>query len=284
MKNAAVLVLCSLILAAAACSREDAGAPVATPSITLDRDKAPIGSPIRITYKFEVAQNVRIDGDYAVFVHVMSPDGEKMWQDDHVPAVPTSQWKPGQTVEYTRTVFVPNYPYIGEGTIRLGLYSTSTGKRLALNGQEASRQEYVVGKLNMLPEAENLFLLYKDGWHPAEVDSNNVLSQWQWTRKVATIAFRNPKRDATFYLEMDARTDLFTPPQQVAIKVAGQPVATFAADDKFRHLRTFPITAAQFGTSDMTEIVLEVDRTFSGSPSDSRELGIRVFHAYVEPK
>jgi hypothetical protein len=33
----------------------------------------------------------------------------------------------------------------------------------------------------------------------------------------------------------------------------------------------------------MTEIVLEVDRTFTGT-GDTRELGIRVYHTYVEPK
>ena len=139
--------------------------------------------------------------------------------------MPTSQWKPGQTVEYTRTVFVPNYPYIGEATIRLGLYNPATGKRLTLNGQEVSRQEYVVGKLNLLPQSENIFLIYKDGWHPAEVDADNdPLIEWQWTQKAATISFRNPKRDATFYLEWDARTDLFNPPQQVTSRSAGQPV------------------------------------------------------------
>lgn len=284
MKKSVAVVACALFLAAAACNRADeAGPPVATPTVTVNKDRAAQGSPIQITYKFAVAPDARIDGDYNVFVHVMTPDGEKMWQDDHLPSVPTSQWKPGQTVEYTRTVFVPNYPYVGEATIRLGLYSTATGKRLVLNGEEVTRNEYVVGKLGMLPESESLFLLYKDGWHAAEVDSNDPLSQWQWTKKVAAIAFRNPKRDASFYLEMDARTDLFTPPQQVTIKVAGQPLTTFSADQKYRHLRTFEIKAAQFGNADMTDIVLELDRIFVGT-GDSRELGIRVYHAYVEPK
>jgi hypothetical protein len=284
MKKTALLLICALFLTTVACSRkEQASDPVATPSITLSKDRAPIGSPIRITYKFEVAQNASIDGDYFVFVHVLTPDGEKMWQDDHLPPVPTSQWKPGQTVEYTRTVFIENYPYIGEAIIRLGLYNSS-GKRLVLNGQEASRNEYVVGKLNLLPESENIYLLYPKGWHPAEVDSNNPLSEWQWTQKVATIAFRNPKRDVTFYLEADARTDLFNPPQLVTVRVGGQQVATFAADTKDRGLRTFPITAAQLGSGDMAEITLEVDRTFTGAAGDPRELGIRVYHAFVEPK
>ena len=53
-------------------------------------------------------------------VHVVDADEELMWTDDHNPPVPTTQWKPGQTVEYTRTVFVPIYPYVGEATIQVG--------------------------------------------------------------------------------------------------------------------------------------------------------------------
>ncbi|MBA2304889.1 MAG: hypothetical protein H0W08_19970 [Acidobacteria bacterium] len=284
MKIPAQLVVCGMLVVTAGCSRtEPASAPVATPTVTLSKDRAALGSPLTITYKFDVAQNASIDGDYVVFVHVLTSDGEKMWQDDHVPPTPTSRWKPGQTVEYTRTVFVENYPYIGEATIRLGLYNPA-GKRLPLNGTEASHQEYVVGKLNLVPEAENIFLLYKDGWHPAEVDASNPLAEWQWTKKTASISFRNPKRDAVFYLEWDARTDLFTPPQQVIVKVAGQPVGTFAADSKDRTLRTFPITAAQLGSGDMAEVRLEVDRTFTGAAADPRELGIRVYNAFVDPR
>ena len=285
MKHALRFVLGALVVAAAACSSNAPDEPpVATPSVTLDKSSAAIGSPLNITYKFEVAPNASIASDYLVFLHVIGSDGEKLWQDDHPPAVPTSQWKPGQTVEYSRLVFVPNYPYIGDAQIRVGLYEPSTGKRLVMSGQDAGRQEYVVGTLNILPQTDSIFLIHKGGWHPAEVDPNNPLVEWRWTKKEATLSFRNPRRDATLYLQSDARTDLFNPPQQVVIKVGGQPVASFAADSKDPSLRTFDIKADQFGADDMTEIVLEVDRTFSGATGDSRELGIRVYHAFVEPK
>jgi hypothetical protein len=276
---------CALLIISAACGGETESAPpVATPTVTLGKDKAAIGSPLKITYKFQVAEGAKIDRDYQVFVHVIEPDGERLWQDDHAPQVPTSRWTPGQTVEYTRTVFVPNYPYIGDANIRVGLYDPASGTRLPLNAPEVGRREYLVGKLNLLPQSENIFLIYKEGWHPSEVDPNNATSEWQWTKGTATISFRNPKRDATFYLDGDARPDLFTPPQQVTVKLAGQTIASFAADSKERVLRTFPITAAQFGTGDMAEIVIEVDRTFAPGGGDTRELGIRVFHAFIEPK
>jgi hypothetical protein len=180
-------------------------------------------------------------------------------------------------------VFVPNYPYIGEAVMRLGLYHRTSGKRLTLSAAEVSRKEYVVAKFQLQPQSENIFLIYKDGWHPAEVASDNATSEWQWTKKTASLSFRNPKKDVTFYLESDARTDLFTPPQQVTIRAGGQAVGTFAADSKDKKLLTFPITAAQLGNGDMVEIVIDVNRTFA-PPGDARELGIRVYHAFVEPK
>ena len=279
-----VLVACALLVAVAACgSNETSAPPVAKPTLTLARDRAAIGSPLKMQYKFEVAGNAAFDGDYAVFVHIAGPDGETLWQDDHKPTVPTSQWKPGQTIEYERTVFVPNYPYIGDATIRIGLYNPDGGGRLPLDAPEVGLQEYEVAKLSILPQAENIYLIYREGWHGAEVDPANPLNEWQWTKKVASISFRNPKRDATFYLESDARTDLFTPPQQVTITFGGQQIGSFATESKDPMLRTFPIAAEQFGDGDMSEIVIQVDRTFTG-PGDPRELGIRVYHAFIEPK
>lgn len=281
----ALLCACVFVLSGCGGGEADTEPPVATPSVTLNKTRAAIGSPIQITYKFTVAPDAKIDGDYTVFLHVIEPDGERLWQDDHQPPVPTSQWAPGQTIEYTRTVFVANYPYIGEASVRVGLYDQASSRRLPLAGEAAGQREYHVGRLEILPQAENIFLIYKEGWHPLEVDANNPAIEWQWTKQNASISFRNPKRDATFYLEYDTRADLFTPPQQVTITVGGAPIGTFEADSRDRTLRTFPITAAQFGDGEMAEIQLQVDRTFTPpGGGDVRELGIRVFQAFVEPK
>ncbi|HEX4565308.1 MAG TPA: hypothetical protein VH138_01710, partial [Vicinamibacterales bacterium] len=164
-----VLVACLAILTTA-CGRKTENEPaVATPSVSLSKDKVPIDSVVTVTYKFTVAPNATFDKDYWVFMHVLDPEGEQMWTDDQQPPTPTTQWKPGQTVEYSRTIFVPNYPYIGDANIRLGLYDMASGRRLALNAPEVSRREYQVAKFQILASSENIFLLPKDGWHPAEV-------------------------------------------------------------------------------------------------------------------
>src|SRR5262249_5625551 len=109
MKHIAVSLsaaLCLVVIASSCARKEPEAAPVATPSVTLNRDRAPLGSPIDITYKFVVADGARFDEDYRVMVHVLDTDEEMIWTDDHNPPVPTRQWKPGQTVEYTRTIFL----------------------------------------------------------------------------------------------------------------------------------------------------------------------------------
>jgi hypothetical protein len=278
---AAVLVLGSTV----GCGRkQNSEPPVATPSLSLNKDRVPIGSAVTLTYKFEVAPNATFDRNYYVFVHILDPEGEQMWTDDHLPPIPTGTWKPGQTVEYKRTVFVPNYPYIGEATVRLGMYDPPTGKRLTLNGHDVSRREYVVTKFQVLPSSENIFLIAKDGWHPAEVDTKNPTNEWQWTKKTATLSFRNPKRDSTLYLEYDARTDLFNPPQHVTLRIGNQIVSDFAADAKSPTIKMIPISAMQLGSSDMVDLVIDVDKTFSPGGGDPRQLGLRVFHTYLEPR
>ena len=257
---------------------------VATGTVTLARDRAAIGSPIKMTYRFDVAQNASIPQDYLVFVHVLDDQQESLWGDDHQPPQATSSWKPGQRVEYTRTVFVPNYPYIGPAHLRIGLYQPSTGQRLPLCGTEVARREYEVAKFQLLPQSENVFILYKEGWHSVELSADNPAVEWQWTKKTATISFRNPKKDVTFYIEFDARPDKFSPAQQVTIKSGEQVIGTFTADAKERKLESFPVSAAQLGSGEMSELTIDAGQVFVPGNGDNRELGIRVFHVFVEPR
>src|SRR5262249_30763141 len=140
-----------------ACSRKQPEAPpVATPSLTLNRDRAPLGSPVEFTYKFVVAEGAAFDYDYRVMLHVVDTDDAMSWTDDHHPPAPTRQWKPGQPIEYTRPVFVPVYPYVGEATLQIGLYSTATKKRLPLNGDTVGQRAYKIARLQLQPQTENL--------------------------------------------------------------------------------------------------------------------------------
>jgi hypothetical protein len=279
-------------VAAVACGDSDvASPPVATPSVTLNHQRAPAGSPLELTYKFVVANNASFNQDYRVMVHVVDSDEELMWTDDHEPPKPTTQWKGGETVEYTRTIFVPVFPYVGDATIQMGLYSTSDQSRLPLSGEDAGQNAYVVGRLQLTPQTDNLFMVFKDGWHMAETAARNNAIEWQWTKKTATLAFKNPRKDAVFYLDLDSPGANLHEAQQVQVILGGQTVDQFTVTpDANRILRKMNLPAAQMGNEELGELTLSVDKTFipakiSGSNNkDLRELGVRVFQAYVDAR
>ena len=137
-----------------------------------------------------------------MFVHVLDPTGEQLWTDDHLPAPPTSAWKPGQTVEYTRTVFVPNYPYIGEATVRLGLYTTARPE--PPDAERAARSpEGIPGRQVPASAAVREHLPYLQGWlapgrgrRPTTPRPNG-----SGRRRPRRSRSRIPKKDSTFYLE-----------------------------------------------------------------------------------
>ena len=290
----AVGLLAGLALTAAvgACSKGDTAPPVATVAFNASKTRVPLGSPLDLTYKFNVAPNAAaINGDYRVFVHLLDADGANLWTDDHDPPIPTSKWKPGQEITYTRTRFMPVLPYLGEVTVQMGLYKGD--ERLPLSGMDpadraSTNRAYKVGTLQLLPQSENIFVIYKSGWYPQEFAPENSTLEWQWTQKSAVLTLRNPRTDVIFYVEYDARVDLFDHPQEVTVYSADKPVTKFVADSSSMALLRIPITAAQLGTGEMAELRLDIDRTFVPAklPSggrDSRELGIRVYHAFVGP-
>ncbi len=287
-----VLVCCLLLAGLVGCSRKPPQEPpVASVRLSLGRTRVPLGSPVDVKYRFVVSpQAGKIDGDYYVFVHFLEGGSrEMMWTDDHLPPTPTSQWKAGQTIEYTRTMFAPVYPFVGEATVELGLYNRKSQKRLTLTGgTDRGYQSYEMAKFELLPQTENIFLIYKDGWYQTEVAQGNPMVEWQWTKKEATLAFRNPRRNVLFYLHLGEPPKALTEQQTVTVHVGDQAVDSFPVTGEV--LRRVPLTAAQLGAGEMTELKISVDKTFTpallpaAGNRDQRELGVCVFHAFVEPQ
>jgi len=285
-----IAVLALAVATLSACRRKEAAAPpLATPSLTLSHDKAPLGSPIDIHYKFVVANDAKFPEDYRVMVHVVDADEELIFAFDHNPPVPTSQWKPGQTIEYTKTVFIPIYPYVGEASIQLGLHSTINQKRVPLAGEDVGQRAYKVARIQLQPQTENVFMVFKDGWHPAEVAEHNAMVEWQWTKKQATLSFKNPKKDCVLYLDVDNPGSVFNEAQQVQVHLGGKLVDEFTLQPKQPELRKVALKGEQLGTADVAELVISVDKTYvpsviNASSKDPRELGVRVFHAFLDPR
>jgi hypothetical protein len=288
------LRVCALACAtlATACGRtQQAETPVATPSVTLARGDAAIGMPIEMTYRFVIAPNApRLSEDDVVFVHFLDTDGEMMWTDDHEPPVPTTRWMPGQTVEYSRTMFVPKFPYTGETTVELGIYSPKSGARVPLAGTTRGQHAYQVAKFNLHAQTDNLYVVFKDGWHETEVAEEATGLEWQWSKRMATLAFRNPMRDVVFYLQCDQPVREVGEPQRVELRIGDTLIDSFALPPGPRQLRKINISAAQLGTGETVDITVAVDKVFVPAnitqlkSADVRELGIRVFRAYVQAR
>ena len=283
-------IACALLFCTS-CSSPDADEPpVADVSVSFSREKIALGSPVDVTYRFAVAEGARFDGDYRVLAHFLDADEELMWTDDHLPPTPTSQWKAGQVVEYTRTVFFPVYKYVGDATLNVGLYADTDQHRLPLEGENTGQRSYRVAAIEILPQSENVYLIYKSGWHAREVAPQNALVSWQWTRKVSTITFRNPKRSSLLYLHVDNPGRPFKEPQRIDVVLNEQLVDSFELPAGEEVLNRTVLQAEQLGSGDIVELQLRVDKTYvpallpASSSRDSRELGVRVFHVFVEPQ
>jgi hypothetical protein len=276
--------------AGATCSRPEEPPPVATPSLTLSAARAPIGSPIDLTYRFAVAPDAPPFGqDYWVFVHFLDSENELMWTDDHQPPTPTRNWKPGTTIEYQRTMFIPKFPYVGEARIEVGLFSPESGERVPMAGTTSGQRSYEVATLDLHLESDSVFVVFRDGWHDTEI-AEGAGREWQWTRQNATLSFRNPKRNIRFFLQADQPAPAaFDEPQEVEIRIGETVVERFAMAPDADEVQRIDIPAVVLGSGETVDIVISVDRTFVPAAvaalksTDPRELGIRVFRAFVQP-
>jgi hypothetical protein len=169
------------------------------------------------------------------------------------------------------------------------LYSPANNERLKLSNEDRGDRSYNVVDFELLPQTENIFVIYKDGWHPAEVITEGAgRSEWQWTKKESTIAFRNPKRDVVLVVQVDNPVTGPNAAQNVTVSIGGQTITTIPLSSQPAQVQKFPISAAQLGTADMVEVKFTADKTFvpaleaSMKSGDPRELGARFFHVFIQ--
>jgi hypothetical protein len=291
VRNALLVCCVTLSLGAMGCGQTGPASPIATPAVGLNRTRVPLGGPLEMTYRFTVAEDApELTDDYRVFVHFLDVDGQVMFSDDHQPATPASSWRPGQVINYSRRTIVPVYPYIGEVTVAIGLYSRVMGDRLPLAGDHLGQREYRVATMEMAPQSESGFLFFEDGWHEVESVPEQPEREWQWTTDRATISFRNPRADSTLYLEVEGRPELLDAPQILTLAIDDTVIQTLEMVPTKPNFHIISIPAASFGADDAVMLTLNVDQIFvpalvtEGENSDDRELGVQVFYAFLEQK
>jgi hypothetical protein len=186
-------------------------------------------------------------------------------------------------------MFVPKFPYVGETRVEIGLFSRTSGERLALVGESQGQRSYQVATFEMALQSDSLFVVFRDGWHGAEAAGTGLGVEWQWSRKEGVLTFANPMRDVRVYLSVDQPAAAFSDPQRVEIRVGPTVVDSFSLSAGKSELRRIPVQASHLGTAEMVEMTVTVDKTFVPAlvpalgSTDSRELGIRVFRAFVQP-
>ena len=127
---------------------------------------------------------------------------------------------------------------------------------------------------------------YLAGFHPRE---SNRAETWHWTTGSASIGFRNPRSDALLHLTMQGRPQRFETPQNVTVLAGGNVVEAFAATSRRVVTRTVALRRDLMGGSDSFTVELRIDKTLvpasvpGSSSGDTRELGIRVLSATIEP-
>jgi len=282
-------LLITLVLVSCSEPADTAPPLVAMPEVTFDRAEAPVSSPVEMTYRFALLPNASLSADYTVFVHFVDADGELMWTDDHQPPVPTSQWKPGEAVEYARTLFIPKFPYEGQTYVVVGLYSPATGERVRMDGEAIGERAYRVASFNLRLQSEAPFVVFTEGWHQAEAAGDGSGVEWQWARKEGSLAFKNPGRDAVLYLQVDQPIPSGGA-TQAEVRIGDAVLDTIDLTSHQTVLRKIPITRDQFGAGESVTITIVADQTIvpASDPAlsnpDRRELGVRVFRAYLRPQ
>jgi len=278
-----------------ACNRhKPAEVNAIVPSIKVNRTRVPLGSALEITYTWTLEPGAKKLGqDYRALVHFLDSHQVMLFEDDHTPIPPTSSWEPGKTYTYTRTRFVPVYPYVGEVEVRMGLYPfPGRGERPALKGQDRGFREYKVATLELLPQTENIFFVYKDGWHNPETHPENPSVERSWTKKEALVSFKNPNfksaspKDVIVYLEADTCVKCFPQPPELTVSVGNNVGLRFPIEDPAVFLKKIRVKAADLGTDEWAELRLSMSASFVPKlltpplNNDDRELGLNVYHLY----
>jgi hypothetical protein len=109
----------------------------------LEPGRALPGETVKITAYYKVLEPV--PQDYTIFVHVEDPTGKSERINlDHQPAGgthPTSQWKKGETVADTVSLYVPPTANLRAYNIWVGFWHPSTDTRMELKNPDEVRND-----------------------------------------------------------------------------------------------------------------------------------------------
>jgi hypothetical protein len=246
--------------------------------------------PVELDVRFAVASDAPpFQEDYTVFVHVLDDDGRMIGAADHSPPTPTREWKAGSTIEYKHSDYAPVSDYVGAATLVVGLYSMSSGERLPLSGEAVESRAVKTGSFEIRERSEPYAVVFREGWHPPESPEGSGV-EWRWSSKSGRLTFANPRRDAVLTLELDQPNDVFSVAQHIEVRLGDMVLDDFDLEPGSAMVRRVALSQGELGDGHDVELNLVSDKTFVPAKfaglksSDTRQLGVRVFRAIVQPK
>jgi hypothetical protein len=285
------VILVAGLMAGCAGPEVDTAKPVVTPSFAVKSPRVTAGRPFDFNLRFDVSPDARaFTEDYVVFVHFIDGTGKMIGAADHEPPTPTREWKAGSSVDYSRTTFPPASSHRGDTKVVVGLYLPSSGERVPIAGELFESRAVVVGSFNVTDLDDPYPVSFREGWHSPESAKTSGV-EWRWSMKSGKISFPNPKRDVVLVIQADQPAHAFVEePQQVQVKLGDSVVDAFRLATGPPELRRIALSPSQLGDGQTVDVAVVSDKTFVPATvaalksADTRQLGVRVFRAYVEPK
>ena len=280
---AAGIFILSTTLVAAGCGGSDA--PSLDVSVTVDMpDSVPLDEPLHVTYTWAAASEFEAPmDDYRVFVHAKDSQGNVLFQDDHYPTEPTSQWAAGQVQTYDRWLYVPKGIEVENIDFEVGLYSGET--RVLLRGEAGTWTNAVAAHgLEVRLDDMSGIPAYFEGWHVSENDAPGERT-WRWSEGLARAAFTNPRQDSVLHLRAHGPFDEVGA-QVLVLRIGETEIARIDVGSAAEFNERVEIPALAMGDDDWVELTLEITPVFmpkelDAKSMDERALGLQVFSLYL---
>lgn len=238
-----------------------------------------------LQYKWKTSSEfVKLDQDFNVFVHFWHKNN-LLFQDDHNPEVPVSQWEPEKEYTYTRQIYIPTFidefdpNFRGEDSLRLSAGFVSPYDRTG-----DSKQEILDEKLKVFPPPlDTPEVIYEEGWYDLEINPDAYLKQWRWTTQKARCIIDNPHRDALLIIKGGVNANAFDS-QTVIFKINDLTLDEFIPEDGIFE-KSYSIKKEMLGDKEEFYLTIETDKSFipaelSSDTTDDRVLGLQISFIY----
>ena len=292
MKKTLILIMAAiLLLAGCGKKRETRGI-----ELNLNLSPQPLTDCLYVNmdYTFKTGADFKkLAADFRIFVHFWRTDSKEMLiQDDHPPIKKTSAWVPGETVTYSRTLFIPQF--LNEFDIDFEGYEEVKVTVGLYNPDPQAKEKSIIlyeKKMNIQPASINApEIVYNEGWYELETDIKSTDSyekSWRWTSQKAVCIIENPKKASTLIIKGGVNKAVIQD-QKITLKINDIPLEEFMPETA-KFSKEYVITPEMMGNKDEFSLKLETDKTFvpnklDSSNKDNRELGIQVFFLYFREK